>query len=106
MLNYKYRMKKKGKKQEEIYKDLQWRYGIDINKDTKKSDYVDSSKYIFDTLAVLDDDGWHEPGEMGWFGVVGNRNETEENWEQNYYNRFIKPNLKTDKMLSIVDCHI
>ena len=56
--------------------------------------------------AVLDDDGeWHEVGEMGWFGCSSESEDESAKWEEEFYDRFIKP-LPEDAMLTVIDCHI
>jgi len=61
----------------------------------------------FYTFAVLTPDGtWHAPGEMGWFGMSSAATETEREWEDTYYDRFIKPAIEKGWYMTIVDCHI
>ena len=56
--------------------------------------------------AVLDDDGeWHEVGQMGWFGCSSESEDEDAKWEDEFYDRFIKP-LPEDAMLTVIDCHI
>ena len=56
--------------------------------------------------AVLDDDGeWHEVGEMGWFGMSSESEDEDAKWEEEFYDRFIKP-LPEDAVLTVIDCHI
>lgn len=56
--------------------------------------------------AVLDDDGeWHEVGEMGWFGCSSETADEDAKWEEEFYDRFIKP-LPDDATLTVIDCHI
>jgi len=61
----------------------------------------------FSTYAVVTPDGnWHEPGEMGWFGISGASPEAEREWELSYYDRFTKPAIENNWFITIVDCHI
>ena len=58
------------------------------------------------TYAVVDADGsWHEPGEMGWWGISSASIDAESKWESEFYERFIK-DLPPDTVLTVVDCHI
>ena len=59
----------------------------------------------FSTYAVLDDEGWHEPGKMGWWGVSHAEEGEEDKFREGFYERFIK-NLPDDTLLSVYDCHI
>ena len=59
----------------------------------------------FSTFAVLNEDGWHEQGEMGWFGCSSASSEDENEWDKEFYEQFIK-DLPEDKMVTVVDCHI
>jgi hypothetical protein len=75
-----------------------------------KEKYGTLEKYLkqsalFTTHSVLNDDGWHEAGQMGWFGCSSSSVEAEENWDNNYFKNFIEP-LSDDTLLTIVDCHI
>lgn len=58
------------------------------------------------TYAVLTPDGiWHEPGQMGWWGISTASSNDEIDWDENYYERFIKA-ADPEWELTIVDCHI
>lgn len=58
------------------------------------------------TFAVLDAEGeWHEPGKMGWFGCSSASTEDERNWDESYYDNFLK-DLPEDAELIVLDCHI
>lgn len=57
--------------------------------------------------AALTPDGkWHEPGQMGWFACALCEPEDELKWDLDFYERFIKPNLDSDLICTVVDCHI
>lgn len=73
--------------------------------------YGDAETYArlmatFSTYAVVTPDGeWHAPGNMGWFGMSDESDESWVDWVSNYDDRFISgsdPNW----ILTIVDCHI
>lgn len=64
-------------------------------------DYARQSE--FTTYAVLDDEGWKEPGEMGWFASTATP-EGENEWYASYYDNFLKNN--GEKWITVVDCHI
>lgn len=53
------------------------------------------------TFAVLDDAGWHEKGEMGWFATVSNEND---DWNQIYLDKI--SSIADNDVLVLVDCHI
>lgn len=57
------------------------------------------------TFAVLNGDGWHEVGEMGWFGFSSNTEEEKEAWDKEFFDKFLK-NLEPEVVLTVVDCHI
>lgn len=57
------------------------------------------------TFAVLTPDGeWHEPGEMGWFGISNTEPENEKEWRKNYHNFIMSQD--PEHYITIVDCHI
>ncbi|MDR1410234.1 MAG: hypothetical protein LBJ12_08280 [Oscillospiraceae bacterium] len=61
----------------------------------------------FNTYAVVTPNGvWHEPGEMGWWGLSSMTAEDEREWDSGYYERFIQPALDHNWYMVIVDCHI
>jgi len=82
------------------------------NPDWYKRRYGDVDTYIklIQTtrfFAVLTPDGeWHEPSKMGWFACTDGEPEDELKWDLEFYDRFIKPNLDSDLICTIVDCHI
>lgn len=60
----------------------------------------------FSTYAVVTPDGeWHEPGEMGWFGVSSASPEEAQRFSNSYYDTFIKT-ADPNHYLVLVDCHI
>lgn len=74
--------------------------------------YKDADTYIkvkemTTFFAVLTPDGeWHEPSKMGWFACTDGEPEDELKWDLEFYDRFIKPNLDSDLICTVVDCHI
>ena len=60
----------------------------------------------FETYAFITEDGkWHEPGQMGWFGVSGSTSETEEAYNKDF-RRYLKLATQNKLWITIVDCHI
>lgn len=53
--------------------------------------------------AYVDADGWHERGQMGWFGMASNE-EDEIVWLRRLRKRL--RDLSGDTLLTVVDCHI
>lgn len=71
-----------------------------------KEDYVNSPiPPFFTTCAVVVDGEWKENGKTGMFGSTYDEVETQEEWENKFYDRFIK-NLSPDTYLALIDCHI
>lgn len=71
-----------------------------------EKDYVQRNSG-FSTFAALTPDGtWRESGQMGYFGMSSSTPEDEREWEDNYYDRFIKPAITNGWYITIVDCHI
>ncbi len=57
----------------------------------------------FNTYAVITPDGvWHAPGDMGCFGMSSDSATGRRSWEDEYYDRFIKPALTNGWYLTIV----
>lgn len=57
------------------------------------------------TWAVLDEDGWHEPGTMGWFACDDSSPESYVAYKRSFMDKFIN-NARADDVLVCVDCHI
>ena len=60
---------------------------------------------MWSTFAVVDENGWHEQGEMGWFGCSSETPEEAGDWTKKFEERFIK-NCNPDDVLTVLDCHI
>lgn len=77
-----------------------------------KRRYKDADTYLkvkemVTFFAVLTPDGeWHEPGQMGYFACAHCEPEDELKWDLEFYDRFIEPNLNSDLICTVVDCHI
>lgn len=73
----------------------------------KDADTYFKVKEMVTFFAVLTPDGvWHEPGRMGYFACALCEPEDELKWDLEFYDRFIKPNLDSDLICTVVDCHI
>ena len=64
-----------------------------------------SNQTDFHTYAVLDENGWHEPNKMKWFGISDASKQEKQDFIKNYYKNFIS-NQKGDTVIAILDCHI
>lgn len=87
--------------------------GAFYTKDYYKTYYHDRETYArytaqFGSYAVITPDGvWHAPGNMGWFACSDETPEALRDWNEHYYERFIKPYLEDESMMiTVVDCHI
>lgn len=91
-----------------------------VNPDDDRSAWTDVCKVIdFDTFnqqfatcfntlatyAALDDDGWHAPGNMGWFACSDDTPESFVAFKREFTQCFIKA-AQPDDTLVVVDCHI
>jgi len=82
------------------------------NPDWFRRRYKDADTYIklnetTRFFAVLTPDGeWHAPSNMGWFVCTDGEPEDELKWDLEFYDNFIKPNLDSDLICTVVDCHI
>lgn len=58
-------------------------------------------------FAVITPDGkWYAPSNMGWWACTDGEPEDELKWDLEFYDRFIKSNLDSDLICTVVDCHI
>ena len=82
------------------------------NPDWYKRRYRDADTYIktkemITFFAVITPDGkWYAPSNMGWWACTDGEPEDELKWDLEFYDRFIKPNLDSDLICTVVDCHI
>lgn len=68
----------------------------------QREDFIKARIYgNIGTFAVLDDAGWHEKGEMGWWACVSNE---KSNWNQIYLDKI--NSIADNDVLVLVDCHI
>jgi len=59
------------------------------------------------TYAVIDQNGnWITPGDMGWFGMSSAESENLLDYNNNWMERHILPDVDKDIVLVVVDCHI
>lgn len=62
---------------------------------------------IIKFFAVITPDGkWYAPSNMGWWACTDGEPEDELKWDLEFYDRFIEPNLDSDLICTVVDCHI
>lgn len=82
------------------------------NPDWFRRRYKDADTYIklkemITFFAVIAPDGkWHAPSNMGWWACTDGEPEDELKWDLEFYDRFIEPNLNSDLICTVVDCHI
>lgn len=57
------------------------------------------------TYAALDEEGWHAPGKMGFFGCGSDEPDGKAAYVKAFFGRFIRT-ARPDDLLVVVDCHI
>lgn len=85
-------------------KGYKWVNGAKI-KDIDFNKMEELSKEPFCTWALVDDTGWYEQGQMGWWAMNDATNETTKKFEE-FFKDYISKEENQDKYLIIVDCHI
>jgi len=55
-------------------------------------------------FALVDENDWHAPGDMGWWGMSSDETEDRDNFDQ-MFKEYVKK-LKPKDVVTIVDCHI
>ena len=66
--------------------------------------FVESRAHVSFRAVVTPDGKWHEPGEMGWFGISSESADEMFEWRLRFEERFLEP--YRDCTLTVVDCHI
>lgn len=79
-----------------------------INQDVTKEEFL--SEWVghycpIRTYAALDDDGWHEPGRMGWFGCSSADSESRNEYGKVFMDKFVYEK-DPETVLAVCDCHI
>ena len=73
----------------------------------KDVDTYIKTKEMIAFFAVITPDGkWNAPSNMGWWACTDGEPEDELKWDLEFYDNFIKPNLNSDLICTVVDCHI
>jgi len=75
-----------------------------LDVDTFEREYA-AAFYSLATYAAVDNDGWHAPGRMGWFGVSHAKSDSKIAFQREFKGRFID-NSQPDDTLVCVDCHV
>lgn len=81
----------------------QW---IDVCKRPGRAEFVEQFSSYFNplrTYAALDDNGWHEPGEMGWWGSSSDTPASMMEFSRSFVENFLSGE---NALLVVVDCHI
>lgn len=80
---------------------------IDVCRAPSRSDFLETYGICFhplQTFAALDEEGWHEPGKMGWFAMSSDTPESKMEFCRGFLARFVE--REEDALLVCVDCHI
>lgn len=89
-------------KDEYLFWNSEW-----IRRRYKDADTYIKTKEMITFFAVITPDGkWYAPSNMGWFACTDGEPEDELEWDFKFYDTFIKPNLNSDLICTVVDCHI
>jgi len=79
-----------------------------INQDITKEEFLAewSGHYCpIRTYAALDEDGWHEPGRMGWFGCSDAEPDARKEYGKVFMDKFVHQK-DPQTVLVVCDCHI
>jgi len=79
----------------------------DVYSDITKSEFMERFISYFNPIqcyAALDENGWHAPGEVGFFGTSSDSPDEKIEFSNSFYQRFIK-NKNPNDWLVVVDCH-
>lgn len=79
-------------------------FAIWENDGMTREQFIESRAHLSFRAVVTPDGEWHEPGEMGWFGISSESADEMYEWRLHFAERFLEPNH--DCTLTVVDCHI
>ena len=68
-----------------------------------KEEYV-KRRGIWTPYAVVTEDGWHAPGDMGWWGMSSDETKDRDEFDQKFADLLAEQN--DDAVITMVDCHI
>ena len=93
----------KDEKEKDI---ISWSYRKDYytKRYSSKEEYA-KWQSMFSVFAMLDERGWHEKGEMGWWGIDNSTGDSEKAFIERF-NAELKNVENQNKYIVIVDCHI
>lgn len=69
-----------------------------------REQFIESSAHLSYRAVVTPDAEWHEPGEMGLWGMSSESGDEMHDWRIHFEERFIEP--YQDCIITVVDCHI
>ena len=76
----------------------------DFYKNAENFARIQATPYM--RAVITPDGGWHEVGEMGWWGCSDETGEEMIDWIDHFAERFILPYSNGDYEITAVDCHI
>lgn len=91
-----------GENADDFYLFYKKEYMLSRYRDKETYASINAGLYLY---AILDDDGWHSKGNMGWFGMSSESGEESLAWDLNLYKNFLKDRNPEDYLV-VVDCHI
>jgi hypothetical protein len=68
-----------------------------------KEEYI-KRRGVWTPYAVVTEDGWHAPGDMGWWGMSSDETEDRDKFDAEFKKLFTK--YDDDTLITMVDCHI
>jgi len=68
-----------------------------------KEEYV-KRRGVWTPYAVVTEDGWHAPGDMGWWGMSSDETKDRDEFDQKFADLLAEQN--DDAVITMVDCHI
>lgn len=72
---------------------------------TRKEFVKAQTDFSWVPYAVVDSDGWHAPGKVGWFGTSDETPEAYKAWKENFRRDWIDTLAPGDRV-TLIDCHI
>lgn len=80
---------------------------FEYNLNLTLEDLQTKHRWLFEwgTWAVLDNEGWHEKGKMGWWGLSSATEQDDQMWKDGFYEKYLQ-NEDPETILAVVDCHV
>ena len=81
---------------------------VEMHSNITRDEFIKKHLNFFNRIrcyAALDENGWHEPGKMSWWGISSATPSSRNQFSNLFYETFVSSRKPSDWLVA-VDCHI